>query len=96
MEFIETNFSDVEHLIHLAKVMKVWEMIQEFLHKVIVNEAQYMEEVTKSRSDTKTCYEYGADTFLTRLLKAIKILFIFILCGIIHLVLQREHSINIS
>jgi len=27
MDFIETNFSEAEHLIHLAKVMKVWKNI---------------------------------------------------------------------
>jgi len=67
--FIETNFSEVEYLIHLAKVMKVWKNIQEFLHKDTVNESTYMEELSKFRSDTKEFYEYGVETILTKTTK---------------------------
>ena len=69
VDCIENNFSEAEHLIHLAKVMKVWKNIQEFWHKVTVNEATYMEELSKFRSDTKEFYEYGADKFLTKTTK---------------------------
>jgi len=53
VDFIETNFSEADHFIHLAKVMKVWKNIQEFLHKVAINEVTYMEALSKFRSDTK-------------------------------------------
>jgi len=69
VDFIETNFSEAEHLIHLAKVMKVWKNIQEFIHKITVNEAMYMEELSKFRSDTKGFYKYGAEIFLTKTTK---------------------------
>ena len=49
--------------------MKVWNNIQELLHKVPVNEAAYMEELSKFRSDTKKFYEYGAETFFTKTTK---------------------------
>jgi len=69
VDFIDTNFSEVERLVHLAKVIKVWNNIQEFLHNVTVNEATYMEELSKFRSDTKELYESGAETFLTKTTK---------------------------
>jgi len=53
VDFIETSFSEADHLIHLAKVMKVRKNIQEFLYKVTINEVAYMEELSKFRSDTK-------------------------------------------
>jgi len=49
--------------------MKVWKNIQKNLHKVTVNEATYMEELSKFRSDTKEFYEYDADKFLTKTTK---------------------------
>jgi len=63
VDFIETNFSEAEHLIHLIKVMNGWKSIQEYLHKITVNEATYIEELSKFRSDTKEFYEYGAEKF---------------------------------
>jgi len=69
MDLIETNCSEPELLIHLAKAMKVWKNIKDFLHKVTVNEATYMEELSKFRSDTKELYESGAETFLTKTTK---------------------------